>query len=354
MRHPPSWVFISTGLLLIVAITSPAGAAVIKVPLLKLTAAQIKGLHIELAQVTPAEVQPVARVPAMFTPPPNGRVAVSAPYPGVVTRVSVVEGQSVRPGQSLANVFSRDALTAAADLAQARAETEVAADAERRTAELVREGIVAGAREEETHARLKSAEAIEHAKALGVNAAGIDSAGHYALKSPIAGRVANVGVQAGQALAAGAPAFTVDVADRIQAQATLAADLAGRVRVGDRAVVEGAQGRVVSVGAQVDPTTRSVSLLAEVPPRPAFIPGRMTTVQIFDAGTRGLWQAPRGALVRVHETPVVFVKRAGGFAPVPVDVSGFADGAVTFRGAVSAGTPVAVSGVSELKDLAEK
>ncbi len=337
---------------IVLALTGAARAD--KVPLIRLTGAQEKALGLRLRRVEAAESRPLAHVPATFTPPANSRAAVVAPYPGVVTRVAVVEGQSVRRGQVLASMFSRDAITAAAELAQANVQTQVAAQAQRRTAELVREGIVAGARGEEATGRLHEAQAMAHAKALGVRAAGIDSTGHYTLKAPFEGRVAHVGVQAGQALGAGETGFIVDRTDRIQAMASLPASMAGKVAVGDRAVVDGAEGRVVSVGAQIDPKTRSLSLLAEVPPQSGFIPGRATSIDTFDKGTRGLLQAPRGALIRVSGRDVVFVRRPDGFVPTPVKVEGFAAGVMAFRADIKPGTPVAVSAVSELKNLAEK
>lgn len=339
---------------LVAALCAVTSAWADRVPLIRLTGVQEQALGLKLAAIRAAEARPLAHVPATFTPPVNSRVAVVAPYPGVVTRVEVVEGQAVRHGQVLARLFSRDALTAAAELAQARTQVQVAAQAQRRTAELVREGIVAGARGEEATGKLREAEAMARAKGLGARAAGIDGSGRYALKAPLDGRVAHAGVQAGGALAAGETGFIVDRTDRIQAMAALPASLAGRVRVGDRAVVDGVEGRVVSVGAQVDEKTRSLSLLAEVPPRPGFIPGRATAIDLFDAGTRGLLQAPRGALVRVNGRDVVFVRRPGGFAPTPVKVEGLSGGVVAFRGDIRPGAAVAISAVSELKNLAEK
>lgn len=61
-------------------------------------------------------------------------------------------------------MFSRDALTAAAELAQARAQTQFAAQAQQRTAQLAREGIVAGARSEEADGRLRKARAMTRAR----------------------------------------------------------------------------------------------------------------------------------------------------------------------------------------------
>lgn len=323
-------------------------------PTIKLTVAQENALRIVLAPVRRAESHPITTVPATFLPPPNGRVAVTPAFAGVVTQVSVVEGQTVVAGQVLATVFSRDALAAAGELAQASAEATVAADAQRRTAELVREGIVAGARGEEADARFKGARAMAHAKALGLRTAGADASGRYALRAPIAGRVSHVGPHAGEALDQGVAAFLVDRTDRIQVQATLSATLIGQVRVGDRAVVENVEGHVVSVGSAVDSKTRSVPLLAEVVPRDDFIPGRLTSVALFSTSTDELLSAPRSAIVRLKTQPAVFVKRANGFVAVPVKLVGYAGDVASFQADLPAGAQVATTSVSELKALQEQ
>ena len=337
---------------LILVAAAPASAAT--VPLIKLSAAQEHALGIVLAPVERADATPVAQVPATFTPPANGRVAVTAGFGGVVTRVLVVEGQAVRRGQPLAVVFSREALSAAGEYGQARAELQVAAQAQRRTTQLVREGIVAGARSEEADGRLKGARAMANAKATGLRAAGVDASGRYTLRAPITGRVAHAGPNAGEALEPGVAAFLVDRTDRIQAQATLAIALAGRIHVGDRVVVEGAQGRVVSVGSAVDPKTRSVSLLADIPPQNGFIPGSATTMTIFSGASPGLLTVSRGAIVRLKTQPIVFLRRADGYVPTPVRLAGFAGDRAAFAADLPAGARVAATGVSELKALAEK
>lgn len=325
-----------------------------RIPLVKLGPAQERGLGVTLAVVQAADARPVARVPAVFAPPPNGEAVVVAPFAGVVTRVLALEGQAVRPGQPLALMFSREGAAAAAELVQARNEEDVALRNRRRTDELVREGIVAGARAEEADARARTAAAMTRAKAVPVRAAGVDASGRFTVRAPIGGRIVHLAVTVGQALAAGETVFKVDRTDRIQAQGALAADLVGRVRPGDGVRIEGVEGRVVAVGAQVDPRTRSLSLVAEVPPRPAFVAGRGTVVEVFDPAAHGLLEAPRGALIHVGGRPAVFVHREGGYAATPVEVAGYTEGAVRFRGPVPVGAAVAVSAVSELKKLAER
>jgi cobalt-zinc-cadmium efflux system membrane fusion protein len=114
-------------------------------------------------------------------------------------------------------------------------------------------------------------------------------------------------------------------------------------------VVENAEGRVVAVGAAIDPKTRSLSVRVEAPPRPDFIPGRATRVRIFAAGQAAGLTVPRSAVTTIGGKSVVFVRTPAGFDSVPVQVVGSTGDRTVVAGALKSGAAVAVSGVSELK-----
>src|SRR3546814_16552420 len=65
-------------------------------------------LGIRLVPAIAAIEAPIAVIPAVIQPPANARVAVAATFPGVVMRTLVVEGDTVRQGQPLAVISSRD------------------------------------------------------------------------------------------------------------------------------------------------------------------------------------------------------------------------------------------------------
>src|SRR3546814_7456279 len=67
-------------------------------------------------------------------------------------RTLVVEGDTVRQGQPLAIISSRDVLTMGADLTRANARAGVARSNAARLSQLAREGIIAGARADEANA----------------------------------------------------------------------------------------------------------------------------------------------------------------------------------------------------------
>lgn len=316
-----------------------------------LTASQEKAIGLTTAPLQAAAQAPVATLPGTFQPTPGGRAAVSAPFAGVVNQLNVIEGQTVRAGQTLAVMFSRDALAAASDLRQAQAESRVADAAAARVRQLVQEGIVAGARREEAEARADAARAVLAQRQVSVRAAGADASGRYLLRAPFAGKVSRVDVEAGQGLDAMATAFVIDRNGKLLVEAAMPADLAGRVVVGQAAVVEGVPGRIVAVGAAIDPRTRSLSVHAEVPARPQFIAGRATRIEVLGgaAGSGTQNSIARSAVTPLGGRTVVFVKSARGYVATPVTVEGYAGDRAVIRSTLPAGAPVAISGVSELK-----
>jgi len=164
--------------------------------------------EVKTALAREVEQAPLVTLPATITSSATGRSVVTAPFDGLVVRVDVLEGQSVRAGQPIAEMFSPAGLQAGSALAQARAEMDVAAAATRART-LVAEGIVAAARAEEADARLTQARAALGEQQRLVQGAGV-SAGRVILRAPISGRVTQLHVQAGQGLTATTPAAVVD------------------------------------------------------------------------------------------------------------------------------------------------
>ena len=330
-------------------ITLPA-AAEQQIPL---SAAQRQALGIRTMVAETANAAIIATLPAMIAPPPGARVAVSAPFAGIIRQSFAIAGQTVRPGEALATVFSREVLEIGTELARARARQDVAQSAAARTEQLVREGIVAGARAEESRAALREAAADVASRRRLLRFAHADAAtGVYTLRAPIAGRISAASAATGAAIDTLAAPFIIDAAQRYAVEAQLPERLVGQVRPGDRIGLPGGiTGTVTSVGVTIDPQTRSARLLASVPAAPGLVSGRSLSVNLYGRAAPGAVSVPRVALARIGGGVMVFAATSTGFAARPVRLlsAGSADAVVT---GVARGTRIAVSGVSELKAMA--
>lgn len=339
--------FLAAAALLVMGL--PAAAAD---RLLTVTPTQRQQLGIRTTTARPADAAAIATLPATITPPPGARVAVSAPFAGVIRQSFAVSGQAVRQGEALATVFSREVLEMGAELARARARSGVARSAAARTDQLVREGIAAGARAEEARAALNEAEADISSRSRLLALANADArTGFYTLRAPIAGRISSANIQIGGAVDGATATFVIDAARRYAVEAQLPERLVGQVRPGDRIGLPGGiTGTVTSVGVTIDPQTRAALLKASVPAAPGLVVGRTISVSLMGRATPGAVTLPAGAITRLGRSTAVFIEAPGGFAVRRVTLVS-ANGTNAIVSGLQGGTRVAVSGITELKAL---
>lgn len=328
-----------------------------------LSADQVRTLGIRLAAATRANAIPVGTVPGTVSLPPQARVAVTSPFDGIAVQVMVMEGEQVVRGQPLAVVRAAEPVQFGADLARAQADLAVQRAQAERLALLAREGVVAGSRADEARAALQRTEATiaENRRLLALAGAGRD--GTATLRAPIAGRVARVSVETGGAVGGDMAPFVVENTAALTLDLQLPERLAGRVRPGMAVTVplagsgEPARGTILSVGASLDPDTRSIAAKANMPGAPGLIPGQGVMAVIADAGasSREGVSVPAGAVTTVEGKDYVFVavtgENATRFAMRAVTVVANTGGQAVISSGLEPGEKVATSGVAELKSI---
>lgn len=222
-------------------------------------------LGIKSTPAVSATEAPIADLPATISPPANARVAVTATIPGVVMRTMVVEGDTVRAGQPLAVVASRDILTLGADLARANARLGVAQTSAARLSQLDKEGVIAGARADEARAVAMEARADVREKSRILQmVGGHGSSGTYTLTAPISGRITRATIQAGNPLDGASAPYVIDANGRYEVVAQVPERLIGSIRPGMTVRLGSLSGTVTSVGSTIDPMTRSATLKASL------------------------------------------------------------------------------------------
>ena len=296
---------------------------------------------------------PLARIPAIIQPPANARVAVTAIIPGVVSQTLVVEGDTVRKGQALALISSREVLTMAADLARANARLGVAQSNAARLTLLSQEGVIAGARADEANALAAEARAdVSEKSRLLRMINGHGETGAYTLTAPIAGRVTSAAIQTGDAVDGSTAPFVIDAADRYEVVGQAPARLVGRIRTGMTVrLLPDITGRIVAVGTTIDPATRSVTVKAEIPAGPGIVAGRSTAILVSGPAPEGAVSVPESAIVDLDGQSSVFVAAPGGYAARRVSSAGASDGRAVLLSGVRAGEQVVTRGTSALKAL---
>ncbi|MCJ2178939.1 efflux RND transporter periplasmic adaptor subunit [Novosphingobium album (ex Hu et al. 2023)] len=323
-----------------------------------LSAEQVKKLGIRTQAATAADAVPLGTVPGQVSLPPEAKVAVTTPFSGTITQVRVLQGEQVTRGQPLAIVKAAEPVQFSADLSRAQADLAVDRARAQRLDKLARDGIVAGARADEAMATLRRSEATvaENNRLLALAGAGRD--GTVTLRAPISGRVASVSVETGGPVGGDMAPFVIENTAALTLDLQLPERLAGQVRPGMSVSVplsggSPVSGRIISVGASIDPATRSIAAKARLHSTDGLVPGR--GVMAIISGVSGKEQSgvsvPSQAVTRMGEDDVVFVQERGRFVRREVTVVADAGGRAILTSGLKAGEQVAVSGVAELKSL---
>jgi RND family efflux transporter MFP subunit len=322
---------------------------------IRLSPAQLANLGIRSAPAQAAQAAPLTGLPAEVTVPLASSAQVSMPYAGVVTRVLVDEGETVRRGQPMLRVQSRELIAVQADLARAQAESGLAAQQARRDGVLEQEGLIPAARAQESRARAQVASAsVQQARAsLAQLRPSGGAAGEFELLAPQAGRVLHRQVKPGQALEALAPAFTLAADDRLDVEFAVPVELARQLRVGQAvALPGGVQAAVAAVGGDADVGAQSLRVRAQLAPGSGLLPGQQLDVTLHLPVPAGAVLVPAAALLQEGDAHVLFVRDGDAWHALNVrQLGGDGQQVVVLGEGLRAGMQVATAGANLLKSM---
>lgn len=288
-------------------------------------------MNLSFAEVRTENARSEIRVPGTAQPDGYKQVAVTSVAGGIATEVAVELGQTVRRGQRMARLFSKELAEAQSVLAGFIAELEVEHKRFSRVQELVRLGAASREELEEVEAehRLHQAhveEARQRLLFLGLTAMQVDevAAGHQVsseivVPAPIDGTVVARQLNLGQVVMPGQNLFTVTDLSSIWIEANLLENDFGAVRVGSRATVTTAaypnrtyQGTVEYIDPQVDSQTRSAKVRVTVANTDlALRLGMYADVSFTSPSGARVPVIPPEAIQQVGPVSVVFIPIAG-------------------------------------------
>ncbi|MDE2182725.1 MAG: efflux RND transporter periplasmic adaptor subunit [Alphaproteobacteria bacterium] len=243
---------------------------------------------------------------------PGGVTTVAIPRDGIVAAVSVRPGQMVKRGDAIATVDTAPA--AAAQFSQARSSLDFARKDLEHTKALFGEQLA-------TKSQLAAAEkAYSDALALyrQQQNIGADQA-QQVLRAPAPGAVTAVSVSPGDRVAANTVLATISNRDHLVVNLGLEPEVAAAVPVGAPVRLTSAQdsaigfwSKVLSVAAMLDPQSRLVNAVAEVPANmsPHLFLGMSLEARIDLPARRGL-TIPKSALMADEKGTYVFVVSSG-------------------------------------------
>ena len=284
-------------------------------------------MHLQFAKVTGGTMSIEIRVPGTVQPNAYREVHVTPIAGGVVTQVSAELGQSVKRGQPIVRVLSKDLAEAQTAFVGFEAEFDVEHKKLERTQELVRIG--AASREElervEADHRVHAAhvqEARQKLLLLGLDeeqigrlSAGQQVSTYISVPSPVDGIVTARSVNLGQVVGLGQDLFTVTDLSSVWIEGNLLEDDFGTVRAGSQATITTPAyvGRIYRGAAdyiepRVDPQTRTAKVRVTVEnPGLALRMGMYVDMEFANVKAGNAVIVPKSAIQAVASGNVVYL-----------------------------------------------
>ena len=302
--------------------------------------------------------------------PGGGSQTLSVLRAGQVAEVMVAPGEAVGRGQKLLAISAGPAAIAAY---QQAVDALTLAKTERgTTAQLLAQHLAT--RDQVAQANKAVADAQTNLDALKRGGGG---SAEQTLTAPFDGVVSDLAVAPGARIAAGTPLVTLARSSRLVAAVGVEPTQRGLVAPGQTARIESLyggsaeQGKVLSVGAMLDPATRLVPLLVDPPQTVArndsghelkgdsqgsgqavdirLLPGAPVRVIVQVGELRG-WLAPRDAVLTDAKGAYVFQVNGSKAVRVDVQVVGMAGGTTVVTGPLDPAHPLVTSGNYQLQD----
>jgi cobalt-zinc-cadmium efflux system membrane fusion protein len=291
---------------------------------------------------------------------------IAAPVSARVTKVLVKPGDTVKAGQSLAELNSPELGEARAEVEAARSRLEVARKNAERKRALVADRLVPEREGIEAEAALSEADAAFKVAASSTRKFG-GAAGQtqLAIKAPIAGTIIERTVVMGQLADPSKTLFRIGDLSTLWLHAHVFERDAVRVQTERKATVSFAalpgkwtEAVIKWVGREVDSSSRTIDIRLDVPnPDGILRPGMSATVQIplGEIGPTAVVTIPAAAVQRIGSSWAVFIPHGPGeFAVRPVGRGRDLSGEVEILTGLQPGDEVVVDGAFLLKAEADK
>ena len=290
----------------------------------------------------------------------NRLAKVVSPAAGRIATVRAQLGDTVKPGDMLAQLDSSESGDARAAYAQAQSELALAQTSLARTASLVAAGSIARKEELKARADAEKARAALGAAAAKLKAFGLTPGaanGVLTLTAPLAGSVVEKTAVAGEHVQAYQALFSIGDLSTLWIQADVYERDLGRVGVGDTAEITAASlpqkrvtGKVTYVSGVLDRETRTAKARIELAnPGGALRPGMFVNVSVAGQAKGEVLEVPETALLLVQGQMTAFVRDGEGFAARPVETGARHGGRITVTSGLEAGDEVVVAGAYALK-----
>jgi membrane fusion protein, heavy metal efflux system len=332
--------------------------------LLPLSPAQLKQMQVQWGHLQAQQESLSANYPAEVVLPPTQTRVVTAPQGGLITKLTVSVGDTVKQGQVIGQLSSPDLVALQSNYLQSDTQARLHEQALKRDQELFKDGIIAQRRMQETQSAYETSQALMHERQQTLKLAGMSEAqikqlaykrsmqNGMAIVAPINGQIMEQQQQVGARVDMAMPIFTISNPKplwlMIQVPIAEAQQLSAGTTV--RLPKQNLTAKVDTVLRQLNKNNQTTQVRASISQGAEQLSvGQIVDVALVAHSTQGSFAVPRSAVARQGEQAVVFVQQSKGIAVTPVKVLLEQDQQLTVQADLRGNETIAVQGVAALK-----
>ncbi|NOT85933.1 MAG: efflux RND transporter periplasmic adaptor subunit [Methylococcaceae bacterium] len=331
---------------------------------IKITPELIGNLGVTLGQLTPVSSVPLLSAPAKVTIPPAHEHVVSASQAGLIVKLNASVGDKVNKGAVLAQITSPDLLALQGRYLKANSVLQLAAATYQRDIRLLKDGVIAGRREQETLSAYNAAvldvnEAKQLLEIAGMTAADIQLlkdkhqfTSQFMIRAPVTGvileRMATVGTHIDML----APLYKLANLDELWVDIAIPQEKIGSIKIGDSVLIENTavQAEIKLLGQSVNPDNQTLLARAVIKgTQVAVRAGQRVNIQIVQALGSVAFKVPNTAIAQNAGKAYLFVQSPSGFTVSPIQVVGKLSNESIIQGEFKGDEKIAVKGAVALK-----
>jgi len=332
--------------------------------LLPLSAAQLKQMQVQWGHLQAQQEGLSASYPAEVVLPPTQTRVVTAPQGGLITRLSVSVGDTVKQGQIIGQLSSPDLVALQSNYLQSDTQARLHEQALKRDQELFKDGIIAQRRLQETQSAYETSQALMHERKQTLKLAGMSEGqiqqlaqrrsmqNGMAIVAPISGQIMEQQQQVGARVDMAMPIYTISNPTPLwlMIQVPIAQALQLRPGAAVRLPKHNLTAKVDTVLRQLNKNNQTTQVRATISQGAEQLSvGQMVDVALVEQTASGSYAVPRSAVARQGEQAVIFVQEAKGVAVTPVKVMLEQEQQLTVQADLRGNETIAVQGVAALK-----
>ena len=334
---------------------------------LPLSAAQLQQMQVQWGHLQLQQNGLSASYPAEVVLPPSQTRVVTAPQGGLITRLSVSVGDTVKQGQVIGQLSSPDLVSLQSSYLQSDTQARLHEQALKRDQELFKDGIIAQRRLQETQSAYETSQALMHERQQTLKLAGMSEAqirqlaqkrsmqNGMAIIAPISGQIMEQQQPVGARVDMAMPIYTISNPKPLWLMIQVPIAQAQQLRPGAavRLPRQNLTARVDTVLRQLNKNNQTTQVRASISQGAEQLSvGQIVDVALVESTTTGArtsFAVPRSAVARQGEQAVLFVQQARGVTVLPVKILLEQDQQLTVQADLNGDETIAVQGVAALK-----